>query len=129
MRKINSSFFGIFVVLFCFFSVQTVSAVDVPLKKGDTGAGGINPMLGRSASTAIPVIASLNDTELGVFFSKYLGVAQVTILDETGSIVYQEMIDTSSTPETYVEIGGFDSGNYTLKVTYNTISIVGAFEL
>jgi len=128
MRKINSSFFCIFVMLFCFFSVQTVFAVDVPLKKGDLG-GGTNMMLSRSASVAIPVTASLNDTELGVFFSKYLGVAQVTIFDETGSIVYQEMIDTSSTPETYVEIGGFDSGNYTLKVTYNTISIVGAFEL
>jgi len=129
MRKINSSFFCIFVMLVSLFSVQSVFAVDLPLKKGDSGSIGGSYMLSRSVSATIPLSASLDDTELAIFFGKSVGIAHVAILDESGSVVYQEVIDTNSTSETYVEIGGFDSGNYTLQVTYGVTNIVGAFQL
>jgi len=129
MKKINSSFYGIFMMLVCLFSVQTVFAVDVPLKKGDTGAGGVNLMLSRSVSAAIPISVSLDDTELGIFFNKSGGDAQVTIVDETGNVVYQEVIDSNSTTETYIEVGGFDSGNYSLQITYGSTKLVGTFQL
>jgi hypothetical protein len=128
MKKINSSFFCISIMLFCLFSVQTVFAVDVPLKKGDLG-GGTNMMLSRSVSTAIPVFVSLDDTELGIFFNKSVGVAQVTIVDETGNVVYQEAIDSNLTAETYIEVGGFDSGNYSLQITYGSTKLIGTFQL
>ena len=116
-------------MLVCLFSVQTVFAVDVPLKKGDTGAGGVNLMLSRSVSAAIPISVSLDDTELGIFFNKSGGDAQVTIVDETGNVVYQEVIDSNSTTETYIEVGGFDSGNYSLQITYGSTKLVGTFQL
>jgi len=126
MKKINFSFVGILMLLVCAFSFQSVSALDVPLKKDDPSQG--TQALTRSISI-IPVSVSLNDTELGVSFSKSVGVAQVSIVDATGVIVYQEYVDTNSTPQTYIEVGGFDSGNYTLKITYGTTSLKGAFQL
>jgi hypothetical protein len=129
MKKINFSLCSIFVMLICLFSVQTVFAVDVPLKNGETGAGTMPSMLSRSKSTITPVAVSLDDTELGIFFNKSVGVAQVTIVDETGSVVYQEVIDSNSTTETYIEVGGFDSGNYSLQITYGSTKLVGTFQL
>jgi len=115
-------------MLVCFFSAQTVFAVDVPLKKGDL-AGGANMMLSKSVPTAIPVFVSLDDTELGIFSNKSVGIVQVTIVDETGSVVCQEAIDSNSTTETYIEVGGFDSGNYSLQITYGSTKLVGTFQL
>ena len=129
MKKINFSLCSIFVMLICLFSVQTVFAVDVPLKNGETGAGTMPSMLSRSKSTITPVAVSLDDTELGIFFNKSVGVAQVTIVDETGNVVYQEVIDSNSTTETYIEVGGFDSGNYSLQITYGSTKLVGTFQL
>jgi len=129
MKKINFSLCSIFVMLICLFSVQTVFAVDVPLKNGETGAGTMPSMLSRSKSTITPVAVSLDDTELGIFFNKSVGVAQVTIVDETGSVVYQEVIDSNSTTETYIEVGGFDSGSYSLQITYGSTKLVGTFQL
>jgi hypothetical protein len=129
MKKINSFFYSILMMLVCLFSVQTVFAVDVPLKKGDTGAGGVNLMLSRSVSAAIPVSVSLDGTELGIFFNKSVGVAQVTVVDETGSVVYQDVIDSNSTIEAEIEVGGFDSGNYSLQITYGSTKLVGTFQL
>ena len=129
MKKINFSLCSIFVMLICLFSVQTVFAVDVPLKNGETGAGTMPSMLSRSKSTITPVAVSLDDTELGIFFNKSVGVAQVTIVDETGSVVYQEVIDSNSTTETYIEVGGFDSGNYSLQITYGSTKLLGTFQL
>jgi len=129
MKKINFSLCGIFMMLVCFFSVQTVFAVDVPLKNGETGAGTMPSMLSRSKSTITPVAVSLDDTELGIFFNKSGGDAQVTIVDETGNVVYQEVIDSNSTTETYIEVGGFDSGNYSLQITYGSTKLLGTFQL
>jgi Protein of unknown function (DUF3244). len=127
MKKINSSLCSIFMLLFCVFSVQTALAVDVPLKKDDPTGG--NMMMTRSTITTIPVSVSLNDTELVVSFGKSVGVAQLSVVDATGAVVYQESVDTNSTPQTYIEVGGFDSGNYVLKITYGTTSLKGAFQL
>ena len=115
-------------MLVCLFSVQTAFAVDLPLKKGEAPGIG-NNMLSKSMATAAPVSVSLDDTELGIFFNKSVGVAQVTIVDETGSVVYQEVIDSNSTTETYIEVGGFDSGSYSLQITYGSTKLVGTFQL
>ncbi len=129
MKKISYSLCSIFITLICIFSVQVVFAVDLPLKKGDSGSIGGSYMLSKSVSTAISASASLDGAELGVFFNKSVGVAQVTIVDETGNVVYQEVIDTANSKETYIEVGGFDSGSYTLQVTYGSTELVGTFQL
>jgi flagellar hook assembly protein FlgD len=126
MKKVNSSLCSIFMLLACVFSVQTALAVQVPLKKGDIGIGTM--MLSRSVS-AIPVSVSLDDTDLGISFDKPVGVAQITIEDQNGTVVYQDVLDTNSTHATDIETGGFDSGNYTVKISYGSTNLVGAFQL
>jgi hypothetical protein len=128
MKKTNSSFCRILTLLFCVVAIQAVFAVDVPLKKEENGQG--NLLLSRSTSISIiPVSVSLTDTELGIFFSKPVGIAQISIVDATGAVVYQEYVDTNSTLQTYIEVGGFDSGNYTVKITYGTTNLKGTFQL
>ncbi|HJV77405.1 MAG TPA: DUF3244 domain-containing protein [Paludibacter sp.] len=125
MKKVNSSLCSIFMLLVCALYVQSVFAVDVPLKAGDPHA---ITMMTKSRSI-IPVSVSLNDTELGIFFSKSVGVAHITIEDQNGTVVYQDVLDTNSTHETYIETGGFDSGNYTVKISYGSTKLVGTFQL
>jgi len=124
MKKINSSLFSIFMLLFCILSVQSVFAVDVPLKKGDAGIGNF-----AKSTTVLPVSVSINDTEFGIVFSKSVGVANITIEDQNGNVVYQDVLNTNSTRTTYIETGGFDSGNYTVTISYSTTSLVGDFQL
>jgi hypothetical protein len=127
MKKINSSLCSIFMLLVCAFSVQSVFAIEVPLKKNDPG--GIGPMMMTRSVSVIPVSVDLNDTELGIFFSNSVGVANITIVDQSGAVVYQEVLDTNSTRSTSIETGGFDSGNYTVKISYGSTTFVGAFQL
>ena len=131
MKKIQSVLFSILFTSVFFLPLQSVFAVDVPLSKGDPATSQFpgTSMLTRSVLTIIPVSVSLNGTELGIYFSRSVGVAQITIEDVTGAIVYQEVIDTNSTLQTVIETGGFDSGNYTLRITYGTTKLVGTFQL
>ena len=135
MKKINSSLCSIFMLFICVFSAQAVFAVDVPLKKGDSSSGNlpqVRSMLSRVTTMSIstnPVFADINGSELGLSFNGSVGIAQVVILDETGSVVYQETVNTNSTKEISIELGGFDSGNYTVQITYSSTKLVGTFQL
>ena len=114
-------------LVICIITVQSVFAVDVPLKKNENGAG-TSTMLTRSVSV-IPVSVSLNDTELDIFFSNSVGIANITIVDQSGAVVYQEVLDTNSTRSTSIATGGFDSGTYTVKISYGLTNLVGTFQL
>jgi len=124
MKKVNSSLFGIFMLLFCILSVQSVFAVEVPLKKDNPAQGSMS-----KSTTTLPVSVSINDTDLGIVFSKSVGVANITIEDQTGNVVYQDVLDTNSTRTTSIETGGFDSGNYTVNISYSTTILIGDFQL
>ena len=123
---------------------QNVLAVDVPLQPGDTGGGSVGPnpkitsysLMSTSLKTTslktvttIPVTASLNGTELALYFSSPVGVAQITIEDQNGSIVYQDAIDTNSTAELLIATDGWASGNYTVNIAYGKTSLSGTFLL
>lgn len=124
MKKINSPLFSIFMLLFCVLSVQSVFAVEVPLKKEQNGQGTYT-----KSTTTLPVSVSINDTDLGIVFSKSVGVVNITIEDQTGNEVYQDVLDTNSTLTTSIETGGFDSGNYTVNISYGTTILIGDFQL
>ena len=124
MKKVNSSLFGIFMLLFCILSVQSVFAVEVPLKKDNPAQGSMS-----KSTTTLPVSVSINDTDLGIVFSKSVGVANITIEDQNGNVVYQDVLDTNSTRTTSIETGGFDSGNYTVTISYSTTILIGDFQL
>lgn len=129
MKKLNYLLIIISVLLLTVIPVQAIFAEDHPvlLKKDNPGPGTM--MLSRSVSTLIPVSATQNDTELGIFFSKSVGVAQIAIEDETGAVVYQESIDTSLIFESTIETSGWDSGNYTVRITSGSTKLVGTFQL
>jgi len=129
MKKINYSVISFITLLFCVLSVQTVFAVEVPLKKGDTGAGGIGSNMLSKSTSILPVLVSIDETTLSLQFSKSVGIAQITIEDENGNVVYQDVVNTKSSLESNIETGGFDSGNYTLKVSYGTTTLIGNFQL
>lgn len=111
------------------FPFESSFAVDVPLQKTDPGS--IGPMmLTRTVSTTVnTVTATLNDPELIVDFSRPVGIATISILDETGNVVYQVSIDTNSTQGAVIDTSVFDSGNYTLKITYSRTVLKGTFQL
>jgi hypothetical protein len=134
MKKLNSFLLSIFLITVSILPFQNVFGQDVPLKKGDTGAGGIgtNSVVKsyslKSLST-LPVTATLTDTGLELNFSNEVGIAQISILDGNGSIVYQQAISTSITPDFVISTDGLDSGSYTLKIAYETTNLIGEFML
>ena len=115
-------------LLVCFLPVQSVLADDVPLKSDNDPNATTNPRTPR-APIRIAVWASVVETELSVNFLYPVGVAQVTILDESGYIVYQDVVDTNISSDLLVDVDGWDSGIYTLKVAYGSIKLKGTFEL
>jgi len=139
MKKMNNPLLSILVLLAFALPLQCVFAgtVEVPLKKGDPGDIGGNYITSMSlsrtmsvATTSVaPVSVALYDTELVVDFSKYVGVATVTVVDQFGGVAYQETINTRFTTESSVETGGWDSGNYTIYISYGTTKYNGSFQL
>jgi hypothetical protein len=128
MKKLNSLLVSFLMLLVCFLPVQSVLADDVPLKSDNDPNATTNPRTPR-APIRIAVWASVVETELSVNFLYPVGVAQVTILDESGYIVYQDVVDTNISSDLLVDVDGWDSGIYTLKVAYGSIKLKGTFEL
>jgi hypothetical protein len=126
MKKFNSFLSSIVIALVCMLSVQTALAVDVPLK-ADNGAYTAPPR--RRAPVVIPVAAVVYDNALVVNFDYSVGIAQVTVTDENGTIVYQDGIDTNVVPVTYVDVAGWNAGKYTLQITYGSIALKGTLEV
>jgi len=139
MKKMNNPLLNILMFLVFALPLQSVFAVDVPLKKGDNGQGGMpgNNIMAMSMSrtmsvasvSVVPVSVALYDTELAVDFSKYIGIVTITVEDQNGGITYQEVINTRSTLESVIEIGGWDSGSYTINISYGTTDFTGVFQL
>jgi hypothetical protein len=129
MKKLNSLLFSFLLLLVCFLPVQSVSAADdVPLKKDDDPNATTYPRTPR-APVRIAVWASVVETELSVNFLYAIGVAQVTIVDQNASVVYQNVVDTNFSSDLLVALDGWDSGIYTLKVAYGSIKLKGTFGL
>ena len=132
MKKFNFALSGILMLLVSFFYVQTVSAADdVPLSKDPKGTGTLGPSRVSSLSQVeiSTVTASISDTELNVNFGTSVGVATITILDQYGSVVYQTSVSTSANTSISIPVVGWNSENYTLKVSYGTTKLVGYFIL
>lgn len=139
MKKMNNPLLNILMFLVFALPLQCVFAgtVEVPLKKGDPGDIGGNYVTGMSlsrtmsvATTSVaPVSVALYDTELVVDFSKYVGLVTVTVVDQFGGVAYHETINTRYMLESSVDTGGWDSGSYTIYISYGTTQYNGSFQL
>ena len=138
MKKFRFS--GLFILCLCVFSNQFVFA-DIVLKKDDPGTGTLplSPAMSSmtkfktSSSTItssyIAVTADVVGTELIVDFGATVGTAYVSIVAESGNVVYSTVVDTFSTSEVIIPVNGLSSGKYSLKVSYGTTKLSGDFQL
>ena len=111
--------------VFLSFSLFTMNcfATDVPISKSDTPT-----QAGQSrAPFRIPVTVSYTADEVNFNFIYSVGVATITITDEYGVVVYQEMVDTYSTSEVFIAADAWASANYTIKVSYGTTTLSSIF--
>ena len=129
MKKLNALLFGSLMILVAALPFQTISAIEVPLKKGDIGGSTLPIARSLSLSLINPVTANLNDTELVLSFNSPIGTALVTIEDEMGGMVYVYSINTTIDSELIIPMDGWDSGRYKLTISYGTKTLKGDFKL
>jgi hypothetical protein len=127
MKKLNSLFFIIAMILLSSIPFQTASAGYVLLKK-DNPNPGTEPNYSL-APVRIALDATQNDADVTLNFLYPVGVAQVTVENENGEVVYQEAVDTYSTLDASIDTQNLDGGVYTLKISYGSTDLVGEFEL
>lgn len=116
-----------FLFLFCLYSNGIVLAVDVPVKSSPLPPPYPYPKTRGVGRTAIT--ADLNQSDLIISFPTNIGIATITVTDETGGVVFQQTIDTASSPDLYISIDSWDAGNYTLIIVYDSTTLTGNFTL
>lgn len=139
MKKFNFLLFSIFLMLIFILPVQNVFADDVPLKPDPTVKPQFPNVLSSysilttasttTVSTTTPVTVDLTVNELTLNFNNPVGVAQISIVDQNGFIVYQDAVDTYSTSDLVIPVDTWDSGIYKITITYGTTSLSGSFSL
>jgi len=73
--------------------------------------------------------ATNDETGITVYFDWSVGNASITVYDEAYNIVHQEVVNTSSTTEVYIDNKAWYTGKYTLKISYSTINLIGYFNI
>lgn len=120
MKKLVS-----FIVLL-FLTVFTVTnARSISIEKNSTSAGSTR----QRAPMLIPVAVDLTETDLYLSFINSVGVVNITVTNSTGIIVHQESTDTNSNTEVYIPIDNLEAGNYTITISYGSITLKGVFTL
>lgn len=112
-----------FIILFTLFSnVTAMAATEIDLTRVPSTPGPV-----PNSQTLIPVSATINETELGVFFESLVGTATITVYDAYNQVVEQQVIDTDSLLEVYMPVDTWGAGNYTITITYEDTTLQGVF--
>ena len=142
MKRINFRLLGFFGVFLFAFSNQVLSG-DILIRKDNTDpttqpniasslmsvSSVTTKTTSLSSKTVISVTADLAGSELFVDFSTSVGTAYVSVVDAYGSVVYQTVVDTYSTPEVTIPLNGLSSGKYSVKIAYGSTKLIGDFKL
>jgi len=140
MKRINFRLVAFLVVLFSVFSSQFVFADLIIIRKdGNQGSApnvlsaakvsSLSVTTSLSSTSVIPVTADLVGSDLYVDFTSTVGTAYVSVVDKSGNVVYQTVVDTYSTSEVVIPVDGLSSGNYSLKISYGSTKLTGSFQL
>ena len=81
------------------------------------------------APMLIPLTVDLSTTELYLNFTSTVGIATITVTDSNNAIVHQELIDTDTNNVLYIPIDSWESGDYSIEVSYGSITLTGSFGL
>ncbi|MDD3079861.1 MAG: DUF3244 domain-containing protein [Paludibacter sp.] len=124
MKKLNLfNMRYIIVGVIAFFSFQCLYATNYfPLQPSDDDPQTADGTRTSRIPVYIPVTASIDDAELGIFFDDSVGDATIQILDEDGAPVYTEVVDTDMDSEFYFNLDFLDFGYYTIVISYGNSS-------
>lgn len=141
MKKIK--FLSTFILLFLVFSNQVFA--DIIIRKDDPYGPGTAPnvlsptmstyslstssLITSRQSTYYPVSADIIGSDLIVDFSSSVGTAYLSVVDKSGNVVYQTVVDTFSTSEVIIPVDGLSTGKYSLKISYGSTKLAGSFQL
>jgi len=73
--------------------------------------------------------ATIDATELDVYFDYSVGDASITVYDATNNVVYQEVVDTDSTSAVSIGVSNCATGDYMITVSYGTTTQRGYFSI
>lgn len=114
------------IIVFLFLSAFTITnAENVPIEKNTPSTGTTRPR----APGLIPVLVDLSTTELYLNFTYSFDIAIITVTNSNGIIVHQESIDTNINNELYIPITELEVGDYTITISYGSITFAGEFTI
>ena len=103
-----------------------VFAVDTPI---DITKNPPPPPDPTSLTQELPVSATISETQLSIYFEPTVGDATITVYDADNNVVYQETVDTDSTPNVFISSSSWSAGNYSVTITYGTTTLSGYFSM
>jgi len=129
--KISKSFYAKICIATGFLlSASSMFGMDIIIRKGDP-VPPPEPMPARvtTVDTEIPVSATIDSTELAVYFELSVGDATITVYDEYSNVLYQNVVETDTDLSTSISSGSWSAGNYTLTICYGTEHLIGDFQI
>ena len=129
--KISKSWiFRICLIAGLVLSAQFSFAVDpTPVPIPPDGTPIDPPSTGFRMTQELSAWATIDATELDVYFNYGVGDASITVYDANNNVVYQEVVDTDSTSTVNIGLSGWSIGNYMITVTYGTTTQRGYFSI
>jgi hypothetical protein len=116
----------VFSLMFLLFLVGAKAATtDINLERDQPPVIGPVPL----SMTYYPVSATVNETELAIYFDWSVGNATITVYDDTNNVIHQEIINTNTYAEVYIDNTSWSSGDYTVKISYGTTRLIGYFQI
>ena len=76
----------------------------------------------------LPVSATIDASELAVYFEATVGETTITVYDAANNLVYQQTIDTASVLEVHIPADTWTNGDYTITISYGTNTVRGVFQ-
>lgn len=116
-------------ILFSFLVVLFTTSLYASASEIELNGGPILPGPKPLSLIFLPVSASIDETQLSVYFELSVGDATITVYDESDQVIYQETVDTDSTPTVFISSSNWSAGNYSLTITYNTTRLRGDFQM
>ena len=116
-RSIVFSFLLVMLANIFFASAAEINLIKDPDKPGP------KPL----SLTYLPVSATINETELAIYFDSVIGYATICVYDNNDNLVTVEIVDTNSTSEIFIATDTWSSGNYKIKISYGTTVLTGIF--
>jgi len=109
------------------FTVQGLFATDITIRKDDP-VPPPQPMP-NFLTQGIPISATIDNTQLALYFDESVGEATITVYDVSNNVVSQETVDTNSSLSIFIASDSWGSGSYRVTINYSTTSLVGDFEM